>query len=346
MNPFQFQATGIGSLGYTHSQQAASFVLNLFKEIPFWVQLPQRSFKENMYVQFSEGIPGIVIKEEERKIYVDTRKINAEELVDIYESYLNRDTDGFAVSEEYAEGLYEFLRQINPENPSYIYLKGQITGPVSFLLTVTDENKRPLLYNEEIADVILKILTLKAVWQVKKIKEIFEKVIIFIDEPYLVSIGSGFVNLDPQKIVNNLNEMMEVIKPEKAVVGIHCCGNTDWGLLTQTKTELISFDAYNFSESLLLYPEAINKFIKRGGVISWGIVPTDLDTGKVNAEAIFERLQRMIKLLIQRGIERDLIIQQSLVTPSCGLGSYSPQKGEIVLRITQEVSERIRNEFR
>ncbi|MCM8766341.1 MAG: hypothetical protein NC920_05860, partial [Candidatus Omnitrophica bacterium] len=63
MKTFQFQATGIGSLGHIHSPEATSLVLNLFKEIPFWVQLPQRSFRENMYVQFSEGIPGIVIKE-------------------------------------------------------------------------------------------------------------------------------------------------------------------------------------------------------------------------------------------------------------------------------------------
>ncbi|MCM8766026.1 MAG: hypothetical protein NC920_04195, partial [Candidatus Omnitrophica bacterium] len=262
------------------------------------------------------------------------------------ERYLAGNPDGFAMSEEYAQGLYEFLKQIKKKIFSFNYLKGQITGPVSFLLTVTDEERRPLIYNEEVADVILKVLTLKALWQVRRIKEVSEKVIIFIDEPYLVSIGSGFVNLDPQKVLTHLNEMIEVIQQEKVIVGIHCCGNTDWGLLTQTKIDIISFDAYNFSESLALYAEQINRFLKRGGAIAWGIVPTMLEPKEIDSSGLFERLNKLIRLLSDRGIEKGLLVENSLVTPSCGLGSYSSQKGEIVLRITHELSERMRDGFR
>jgi len=342
MNTFSFQATGIGSLGHCNSKDAVSLVLEVFPEIPFWVQLPQRSFKENMYVQFSEGIPGIVIKEEERKIYIDTRKINEEDLANVYESYLKKDVEKFSITKEYAEGFYEYMEQMKGRD--FLYLKGQITGPISFLLTITDELKRPIIYNEGIADSILKILSLKALWQIKKLKEVSDKVIIFIDEPYLVSLGSGFVNLDPRDVLKNLNEIIEEIKKEKVWVGIHCCGNTDWGLLSQTDTDIISFDAYNFGESLLIYSEAINEFLKRGGIIAWGIVPTDLE--EINIEDLFKRLKEEIKLLENKGINKEILYRQSLVTPSCGLGSYTPERGENVLRITKEISLRIKEKLR
>ncbi|MCM8783226.1 MAG: hypothetical protein NC818_00380 [Candidatus Omnitrophica bacterium] len=345
MNTFEFQATGIGSLGHVNYQEAVSFVLDLFPEIPFWVQLPQRCFRENMYVQFSEGIPGIVVKEEERKVYVDTRKITEEDLSNIYEHYLGGKNDFFGISKEYAEGFYEFIEQLRAKKISCSFLKGQIIGPISFMLTVTDDSKKPLIYQEQIADSILKILTMKARWQVRRLKEIAQRVIIFVDEPYLVSLGSGYVNLDFRDVLKNLDEMIEGIRQENALVGIHCCGNTDWGLLTQTKTDIISFDAYNFSESILVYSEAINIFMKRGGVIAWGIVPTDSDVEKLSSKELFKKFMETVEILVSKGLNRELIYKQSIITPGCGLGSFSSEKGEVVLRATCELSRKLRKEL-
>ncbi|MGE4357600.1 MAG: hypothetical protein AB7E08_03475 [Candidatus Omnitrophota bacterium] len=345
MNSFEFQATGIGSLGHVNSKEAVSFVLELFPEIPFWVQLPQRSFKENMYVQFSEGIPGIVIKEEERKIYIDSRKINEDNLSALYENYLAGKTELFGISKEYAEGFYEFIEQIKGKKIPCSFLKGQITGPVSFMLTVTDEGKKPIIYHEQIADAVLKVITMKARWQIKRLKEVSQKTIIFIDEPYLASLGSGYVSLDSRDVWEKLEELIEEIHKENALAGIHCCGNTDWGLLTQTKADIISFDAYNFSESLVVYSEAINVFLERGGVIAWGIVPTELEEGRIVTSDLLERLVGLIEMLVAKGVERNLIYKQSLITPSCGLGSFSLRRGEVVLRITSQLSQKIRGKL-
>lgn len=339
MKPFNFLATAVGSLGHTDAKAATSFILDTLRDIPCWVQLPRRSFKENMYVQFSEGIPGVVIEEKGRKIFVDSRRARDEETARVYEKYLAQDLNGFGLGREYATGFHEILSQVKDKGINLSYLKGQITGPVSFLLTVTDENKKPLIYQGQLSDCILKVLVLKARWQARKLKEISSRVIIFVDEPYLVSLGSGYVSLNREDLLNFIDEVIEGIHQEGALAGIHCCGNTDWEFLTQTKTDIINFDAYNFSESLALYPEAIDKFLKRDGTIAWGIMPTTLNLEKLDLEDLLNRLRTAIKLLVGKGIETELVYQHGLLTPSCGLGSLSPETGEKILKMTQMISE-------
>jgi len=72
---FEFNglATAIGSMPHIDPQEACSLVLANLPDIPVWPQLPNRSFLENMYVQYSERFPGIVLEEE--RIRVDMRTI-------------------------------------------------------------------------------------------------------------------------------------------------------------------------------------------------------------------------------------------------------------------------------
>jgi len=47
-------------------------VTHYLRDIPAWPQYPNAPCLENMYAQYSEGFPGIVIKDE--KIYVDRKQ--------------------------------------------------------------------------------------------------------------------------------------------------------------------------------------------------------------------------------------------------------------------------------
>ncbi len=54
--------TVIGSMPHTDPAAACSLVTRFLKDIPAWPQLPNRSFLENMYVQYSQGFPGVVVE--------------------------------------------------------------------------------------------------------------------------------------------------------------------------------------------------------------------------------------------------------------------------------------------
>ena len=67
----------------------------------------------------------------------------------------------------------------------------QTTGPCSFSLTIVDENKRAIYYNEEFRDMIIKALAMKCRWQIQKFQPYADKIICFIDEPILSAFGSS-----------------------------------------------------------------------------------------------------------------------------------------------------------
>ena len=167
---FNFEATGIGSLPFKDPRAACRLVFDNFKYIPFWPQLNNRSYKEHMYSQFSEGMPGVVIDENKRSIYIDSRKA-ATGMEKAYQMYLDQDIGYFKISPEYGAGFYEFMESFNKNAESAKCVKGHITGPVSFALSVTDENKRSLIYDKNMFDIITKVLVMKARWQIRELKK-------------------------------------------------------------------------------------------------------------------------------------------------------------------------------
>jgi methionine synthase II (cobalamin-independent) len=211
-----------------------------------------------------------------------------------------------------------------------------VTGPISFGLSVTDQNRRPLLYDEVLADAIAKHLRLKAAWQEAALKDVCPKTIISVDEPYLSSLGSAFVSTSREQVITLLAEVLGGISGIKA---IHCCGNTDWSVLLQTSLDILSFDAYNYGETLALYPDEVNSFLSRGGVIAWGIVPNDEQAlNKETKDSIGDRLEKTMGLLSKKGVSYDTIKSQCLITPSCGLGSISIKAAARALELTAAVS--------
>jgi hypothetical protein len=203
-----------------------------------------------MYVQFSEALPGIVLDERKKTIHMDTAR-SASEMEKVYARYLEEDLEFFKISEANAAGFYEFL-DAAASRRGMRFVKGHITGPISFALFLTDERKRSLIYDAGLFEVLTKVLVMKAKWQIRKLKKVFADVIIFIDEPYLVSIGSSFVNIDMNETSKRLDEVVEAVKKEGALCGIHCCGNTDWPFLLKREIDILSFDAYNFVKELSL----------------------------------------------------------------------------------------------
>lgn len=340
----KFYPTAIGSLPYTDTSVACRKVFELFKDIPFWPQLVKRRFLENMYAQFSEGFPGLVINEDRRTMFVDISKDISGQVQNVYERFLSNDVESFFISSEYANGLYGFSALLQDAALGFkpTFLKGQITGPISFGLTVTDEKKRAILYNTELKEVLIKTLAMKARWQIRKLKDAHSQIIIFVDEPYLVSIGSSYVSLNREEALSNLKEIIDAIHQEGALCGIHCCGNTDWGFVLGTDIDILSFDAYDYFDTLLLYTNELKNFFDRGGVLAWGLVPSSSQILNVNVKMLSERFNKSILMFQQKKFDTEMVKDRVIITPSCGCGSLEVEIAEDVLLKTVELSNTLR----
>jgi len=345
--------TTIGSLPHIDAKESTQMMLLHTPQIPAWVQMPKLP-NEGMLVQFTEGIPGLVC--EGGKVYFLNEGPEFEEAtLKFYEDYLSVteerslvQLERFAVSPEYAPGLYTLINMLELPYPPLFAVKGQITGPFTLGTSLTDKAGRNAYYDPTLRDIIVKSLAMKAKWQIEKFKPFGVPVIISIDEPGLVGYGSSiFISVSKKDILESLGEIIRIIHSEEGLASVHCCENTDWALLLNTEIDILSFDAYGFFDNLVIYEKELKEFIERNGIVAWGIVPThDPDVlSQETGDRLVSRWKDCVERLTAKGIEFDRLLRQSLITPSCGAGSLSPELAEKALALTREVSDKIVNEF-
>lgn len=345
--PARFATTLVGSVPHCDPGPISRRIASCL-DIPVWPQLPRRSFRESMYVQYSAGLPGLIVDEENEKVYFDTSGDLTAAFEDFYSRVLADDLDSFALPADHALGfhaLFDALKDI----PSQ-WIKGQIIGPISFGLTVTDHNLRASLYDEMLADVIVKQIAMSARWQARELRRARPCAMLFVDEPYLASFGSAFISLSREQAVGVLNEVFAAIQSEGALAGVHCCANTDWSLLLETRVDILNLDAWGYLENFALYPAQLRAFLDRGGVVAWGIVPNDEDVLTVTPQQIAERLRDGIRLISTKAQARGVTINPadfgrwSLLTPRCGLRSVTPETADRAIDVLAETSAVLRRD--
>lgn len=342
----------IGSLPHDKHQRATELIFDHTPEFPLWPQLPIYK-QEGMIPQFVPGLPGLT--EENGKLFINTESPSFEtELLAFYEEYLlvtegGGELDGsrFILSPEVAKGFYSFLEEAEKQKENMLGLKGQTTGPITFCTGLVDQAGRAIFYDDQVRDVAIKQLALKARWQIQKMAELGGQPIMFFDEPGLAGLGSSaFITITHEDIVSSFTEVFEAVKAAGGLTGVHVCANTEWSVLFATEIDIISFDAYSYFDKLILYADELVAFFNKGGVLASGIIPTspefiDIESVDSLVEKWFEQCRQLQAL----GIAEKQIYQQSLITPSCGTGTATIEQATKVLELTRGVSEKIRAAF-
>ncbi len=323
---------------------ACDFILQTVPEIPFWPQLPNTDYREQMEIQYCEGMPCVVLDDEKRRMYFDLSGDFTSDLEKFYENVVTENLDYFKISPEFSRGIYEMEEKLSRIDRSSIkYFKNQVTGPITFGLNRVDENKRSIYYNDIFRDVAVKGIVMKTRWLLNKFKPFGFEQICFIDEPIFSAFGSStYVSVQRADCVGHLREVVDTVHQEGALAGSHCCGNTEWTILIDAGVDIISFDAYEYGETIGYYADRINEFLKKGGVLAWGIVPTSEKIYDENPKSIVGKLEQLIENLSGKGIDKNLIREQCLLTPSCGTGSRSPELSEKTFNCLAEVSRLLR----
>jgi methionine synthase II (cobalamin-independent) len=349
----------IGSLPLNDHQQALDWIFAATPAIPLWPQLPGNPL-EQMMPQFAEGIPCICeenLTSPEGRIFYDTGRPDFEaEMLAFYEDYMAVQDDPakllgsrFRVSRERAEGLYQFVANLETGNRQPVAVKGQVTGPFTMLTGIKDKQGRAGYYDETVREMVVKGIAMKAAWQTRFLAECCGgQVIVFIDEPALAGLGSStFISVSNAVVQDMLNEAAEAIHAAGGLAGIHVCANTEWDVLLSSKIDILSFDAYSFFDKLAALTEQVHSYLDRGGILAWGGIPTGkpYDIDKESAESLTLLWEHQVQKLLKPGREQADLLRQMLITPSCGTGSLRREYAEKVLDMTKTVSANLRAKY-
>lgn len=354
LSNLKLQALAIGSLPHNSVESAMEVVKKDFSEIPFYPQLSNINRNEDMTIQFLEGLPSFLPSNESFEIDTESEKF-FEDLESFFTDYeeIIADTDTeilekYAISKEFSSTFPEFEKIIKNTKPQYA--KAQIIGPFTLAAMLTDQNGINAIFDETLREIVVKLLKLKVLWQIKHIKQANPTTIpiIFMDEPTLSQLGtSAYLTISEKDVVDMLAEISEIIHQNGGISAIHCCGKCDWTILIKAKADIINFDAFAFSEHLGLFAQEIDKFLQDGGKLAWGLIPTlDVEALKnITLADLIKDFEQGIKYLTNKGIDEKLIIDNSLITSSCGAGSLSVELAQKAMDLVFELSNELRKRF-
>ena len=331
-------ATGVGALPHTDPAEACEDVLTIFPEFPYVPSLPERGQRESIVFNDSGQLPGRLIRDD--RLLYDSLADHTPEIEQIYRDYVEGNYAAYGLNKEYASG---FIEMMSHTIPGARMLKCQVTGPVTFGMQVVDAGKRPIYYDAQLADMLSKMIALKARWCEAEMIEktgVAETVIV-LNEPYLASLGSSVIPLDKEMVRSGWDDIAALVE---GGLGIHCCSNTDWGFVIDLQPSIISLDAYTTAKEFLLYADSIAGYMEQGGVVAWGIVPAEYT---VFAEETTDRLYERylgIRAQLCTCMPEHLFDSQSLITPSCGI-RFADRGGAVeIMQTAAEISRRIRKQ--
>jgi hypothetical protein len=327
----------MGILPHTDVDRALDLALSL--DVPFWPQLPRLSYYEDMYVQVSENFPGIRIDEDNRRIDFSTERFYGE-----LEPFVERmeDPDLYRLSERYSVVYRRFLElDLSP----YAAIRGQLEGPVSFGLSVKDENDRPLVYSDEVRPLLLDFMARKVNVMGRELAEKNPNAFMFVDEPGLEFIFSSLSGYSDGQARLDLDHFFSQVEGKR---GVHLCGNPDWDFLLRTPMDVLSFNAFGRGDRFVNYIPSLRSFLDRGGVVGWGIVPANYDEFRASdLQGLLDHLEGLWDLLEKGGLRREELLPRSLLLPAtCAL--VNPDKGatvEACYELLRELSRRVRDRY-
>jgi len=297
----------MGIMPHTSVEEALELALSL--DIPFWPQLPRVNYYEDMYAQASQNFPGIVVDLENERLDFNTSRFE-QELLD-YSRKIDS-SDAFALSPEYSVVYHKFLGR---NLYGYHSIRGQVIGPVSFGFKVVDEDRKPIIYNEEARTILFDFIQRKVNVQYHELKQKNPNAFVWVDEPGLDFVFSGLTGYNDRQAKEDYQGFLQGLEGPK---GLHLCANVNLPYLLKLGVEILSFDAYQIEFMPREYAGAVAEFMKGGGVISWGVVPAESTIlSKETPETLASLLTGYWEKISQdTGLALEQIAEQSLLAPA------------------------------
>ncbi len=310
---FAGAVTGIGSLPFHTTTDAMRAIVRHCGEIPFWPQLPRLSDREGV---IGQGLGVIADHVEPRSggygYEVKTGKIDA------VVAALHRSSG--CLTSANAAGFAAFLETLSGGAfDSAMAVKGQIEGPIT-LATYLFYRDRSFLADESLFAAVAFHISQIVCWQIDRLKSFGRPVVIFVDEPALCLNEAIAPGIRQERRLSALSSVLDDARARGAIGGLHCCAARPFERMCAAKPDILSFDAHQGLDQFFACPDAAD-FIRRGGSVAYGLIPTSAAAETLSAGAIFNRW------LMAASIAGDpqALARRALVTATCGLGLMNPQ---------------------
>jgi hypothetical protein len=308
-------------------------------DVPFWPQLPLYSYYEDMYVQASEHFPGILLDMENR-----TLRFSLEKFISEFEEAMAHfdEPEYFDISDTYSVVYNRFLELDLSDRPA---IRGQLEGPISFGFNVVDDNDRPILFDDTVRPFMLEFMAKRVNIQLTRLKKRNPNAFMFVDEPglqFLFSAMAGYGDVAARSDMETFFSMIE--RPR----GVHLCGNPDWDFLLGQDLDILSLDVYSNGEVFASYAPSIRKFLDRGGILVWGIVPTNFEPfEEENMVSLENRLEEIWSVLGKNGIDLEFLLSRSMLSPAtcCLVNPDGEKTVEEAFKMIKQLSERLRVKY-
>jgi len=335
--PGNLLTTAMAVMPHKDADRALQFALSM--DIPFWPQLPRVSYYEDMYVQAAEHFPGILLDMKNR-----TLRFSMDKFINEFENTMTHfdEPEYFDISKTYSVVYHKFLDMDLADRPA---IRGQLEGPISFGLNILDQDKRPILFDDTLRPFMLEFMSKRLNVQLERLQQMNPNAFMFVDEPGLQFLFSALSGYDSSKAKTDLEHFFSMVHRPR---GIHLCGNPDWDFLLNLDLDILSLDIYQNGEIFSSYSKSIKRFLDRGGVIVWGIVPTNFEPFESEStHSLEKRLTAFWDSLNDKGIDRKFLISRSLLSPAtcCLVNPDGEKTVEKAFQVVKALSHRLRDKY-
>ncbi|MCM0606108.1 MAG: hypothetical protein KA715_08465 [Xanthomonadaceae bacterium] len=330
------KTTAIGSLPHPNVDSALEYSFRF--DIPFLPQLPIRNPREYMIPQSLSGLPGLKIQSG-GMVMIDLQEWDQkgkdwqEKVKTAFDESKRKPQafEDFVPGTDVYSAWFPFLWEIEERKTPLV--KIQMAGPLTTQWAVSLSDGSKIEKHLDLWSTIQNHLLARSIAMIRKVRETGAEVLFYLDEPALFTF-----QVDHPKTLVSFSELglfIKVLKSEGAKIGLHCCSNTQWEKALALDIDILSLDTNLSLESLVTYQKALAQFSMRGGVLSLGVVPTDLSSTQykdLNGANLAQDLQRQLSSFPG-------LISNCIVTPACGMALLSPEDSEIIAGLLKSVSK-------
>ncbi|MBJ6765346.1 hypothetical protein JGU66_31695 [Myxococcaceae bacterium JPH2] len=329
--------TGIGSLPHTQVELGLQAALAL--DIPFLPQLPVGHPSELMIPAALEGLPGLRF-DDEGLCTVDLPAWEAGR--EAFEARLDAALaagalESYEPSPDACRAWRPFLWEV--EHRKLAFAKAQLAGPFTVRSVARASTGTPTLDVPGLDAAMFRLVMARALAMVKALRRTNTTPLFFLDEPGLYALD----RTNPRHLLalQELRILVVALQREGALVGLHCCGNTDWAALLDVQPDLLSLDVRLSLDAMVEEQAALERFLAAGATLSLGIVPTDLASSYAVPELV-DSVEASLKAALPRGHAFSQVLSTVLLTPACGLAMRSVGDAERILSELRDAQRRLK----